>query len=104
MQIIHDISEVPSFSDEDAEHGYWATHALSEELVDRAEPVPDGWLPPPRAHSGSVRIQLDDEMVPRIRRLALKKGMGLRETLRDLVITGLATEEQRAGLHDSDNV
>jgi hypothetical protein len=109
MQIIHHVSEIPSFSDEDAEHEFWATHALSEDLVDRAEPVPAGWLPPPRAHSGSVRIQLDDEMVPRIRRLALRKGMSLSETLRDLVIAGLATEEQGAGpfdadLHDSNNV
>ena len=46
--LIDDPSEIPAFADEREEHAFWATHGWSEKALMRAEPLPDGLLPPPR--------------------------------------------------------
>lgn len=48
MHTIHEMAEIPAFRSEAEEAEFWQTHEFSDELMERAEPIPDGELPPPR--------------------------------------------------------
>ena len=61
MRVIRDEQEIPEFTSESEEAAFWATHSLAPALVDRAEPIPDGELPPPRPRSQPVTIHREDQ-------------------------------------------
>ncbi|MGD9894072.1 MAG: hypothetical protein AB7N70_18535 [Dehalococcoidia bacterium] len=46
--IIRSLDEIPTFADEDEERAFWATHEVSDELAEAAEPIKDDELPPAR--------------------------------------------------------
>ena len=60
MHVIRDEQEIPEFAGEDEEAAFWATHSLAPELIERAEPITDGELPPPRPRTQPVTIHQED--------------------------------------------
>jgi len=41
LTVVRDVAEIPSFSSEDEEREWWATHELSDQLYDQLKPGPD---------------------------------------------------------------
>ncbi len=58
MKQIKDPSEIPPDMSEEEAREFWDTHEITEEFLDKAEPVPEDMLPPARphqAHRGALR-------------------------------------------------
>jgi len=53
---IDDLNDIPHFADEDEEADFWATHSLSDRLLEQAEPIEDSILPPPRPSPYRVSV------------------------------------------------
>jgi hypothetical protein len=45
MEVVECLEDIPAFATEDEEHCYWATHTLSQALLNQIGPVDDGFLP-----------------------------------------------------------
>lgn len=97
MNIVRSRDEIPVFQSEDEEHVFWSTHALSDEVLAQAEPLPEGLLPPPRAEgqSESLTMALDSQLVQRLRALARRRRTGVRTLIRQFVAERLDDEERR---------
>lgn len=95
LTMIHRLEEIPAFRSEAEEHAYWATHELSPDLWERAEPFEPDELPTPRSPAKLVAIRLDEPTLKRVKTLARRRRMNYQSLLEDLVITRLAEEEQR---------
>jgi hypothetical protein len=50
MVVLRSMDDVPEFENEDQEAEFWATHELSDEIIDQMGPPPDGLLPPSDSH------------------------------------------------------
>jgi hypothetical protein len=94
---ISHVAEIPEFTDEAEEHSFWATHELSDELWDRAEPLGPDELPPPRPATTPVVITLDQPTLDRVKALARRRRKGYQQLLAEFVTARLAEEEQQAG-------
>ncbi len=46
---VTDPSEVPDRMTEDEAHEFWSTHEVTEEFLEKSEPVPPEELPKPRS-------------------------------------------------------
>lgn len=97
MTTIHNLEEIPAFTDEREEHEFWSTHELSDDLWDRAEPLEPDELPPPRTATTPVVIRLDGAILARAKALAKRRRTALQKLLADLVVTHLDEEERRTG-------
>ena len=98
MDVVEQLEDVPAFVTEDEEHRFWATHTLSESLLDRMEPVEDGFLPPPRPRTKPVPIRFSDDVIQRAKALAARRHIGYQTLLKEFVVERLYEEEKRAGL------
>lgn len=96
--IIHNLSEIPVFTDEDEERAFWATHEVSDELANAAEPIPDDELPPARPRSRSVTLRIETDTLTRLKAVAAYKGMPYQTLLKDFLVERLYEEEKRAGI------
>jgi len=70
MDVVERLEDVPAFPTEDEEHRFWATHTLSEAILDRMEPVEDGFLPPPRPRDQVISDALAAEIVALVKAIA----------------------------------
>lgn len=48
---IHSFSEIPKFQIEAEEAEFWASHCMSDELLEQMKPILEDVLPPPRKNS-----------------------------------------------------
>jgi hypothetical protein len=96
--VINDVSEIPSFQNEDEEHEFWSTHEMSEELWDKLPPVPDDELPPVRITTNPLSVRFPADTVRRLKTLANRKGTGYQTLLKEFVIERLYEEERREGI------
>jgi hypothetical protein len=92
--VIERIEDIPRFQSEAEEADFWATHDLSEDLMARAEPIPDAELPSPRRPS----IRLDPATEARMTAVAGRLAVGVEELMRTFILERLYEEEVRAGL------
>jgi hypothetical protein len=98
MHVIRDEQEIPEFTSEREEATFWATHSFAPELIDRAEPIPDGELPPPRPRTQPVTIRLTSQTLRRLKALAAKRNIRYQILLEQFVRERLSEEEKREGL------
>ena len=98
MEVVERPEDVPVFATEDEEHRFWATHTLSEAILDRMEPVEDGFLPSPRPRTKPVPIRFSDDVIQRAKALAARRHIGYQTLLKEFVVERLYEEEKRAGL------
>jgi predicted DNA binding CopG/RHH family protein len=96
--IIRSLDEIPTFTDEDEERAFWATHEVSDELADAAEPIPDDELPPPRPRSRTITLRIESDTLARLKTLAGRKSMPYQTLLKDFLVERLYEEEKRAGI------
>lgn len=90
--------EVPAFRTEAEEADFWATHGLSDGLLDQMEPVAADVLPPARGRTRPVAVRFDRDVIQRLKVLADKKHKGYQTLLKEFVIERLYEEEKREGL------
>jgi hypothetical protein len=95
MTIIHRMEEIPHFQTEEEEHEFWATHGFSQELLARAEPIPDHDRPQPGGRTRPITVRLSDATISRLQALAEKRGMSYQTLLKILLLERLDEEEQR---------
>jgi hypothetical protein len=95
---VNDWSEVPDFANENEEAEFWATHSLSDRLLEQAEPIEDGILPPPRPRTRPLAARFDDDVIGRLKAVARLKGKGYQTLLKEFVVERPYEEEKRAGL------
>ncbi len=98
LEIVDRWEDVPGFATEAEEADFWATHRLSDELLDQMGPVPDDVLPPPRPRTRPVAIRFDDDTLGRVKALARLKHKGYQTLLKEFIMERLYEEEKRAGL------
>lgn len=96
--IIHSSDDIPTFADEDEERAFWATHEVSDELAEAAEPIPDDELPPPRPRSRTITLRIESDTLARLKFVAERKGMAYQTMLKDFLVEPLYEEEKRAGI------
>jgi CopG antitoxin of type II toxin-antitoxin system len=95
---IHSFDEVPSFSSEEEEAQFWATHELSSDLLSTMKPIDDGTLPPARPRTKPVSLRFDEDTLERARALASHRNMGYQTLLKNFIMERLYEEEKREGL------
>lgn len=96
---IVDASDVPAeFSSEVEEQAFWDSAEFIDEFLDRAEPVPEGVLPPPRPRTRPVAVRFDEDMIARLKAVAACKGKGYQSLLKEFVSERLYEEEKREGI------
>lgn len=91
-------SEIPEFRNEEDETEFWATHEITEEFIERAEPVPEGELPPPRSRTRPISMRFDEDVLRRLRAIAERKHKGYQTLLKEFVVERLYEEEKREGM------
>lgn len=91
-------SEIPEFRNEEDEAEFWATHEITEEFIERAEPVPEGELPPPRSRTRPISMRFDEDVLRRLRAIAERKHKGYQTLLKEFVVERLYEEEKREGM------
>jgi predicted HicB family RNase H-like nuclease len=87
---IHSFEEVPRFSNEKEEADFWATHHLSEELLDRMERR--GNVLERRRYSGKVSLRMPKSLHRDLALLAAAEGVSLNQ----LMVVTLAQRAQEA--------
>ena len=98
MIIVHSEEEIPSFANERDEQEFWATHALSEEMLESFGTPEEGVLPPPRTTARPVSIRIDPDTLARLKVVAEKKHKGYQTLLKEFVTERLYEEEKRLGI------
>ena len=91
-------SEIPENMTEAEEREFWDTHEITEEFLDKAEPVPEDELPTPRPRTRPISLRLDDDVLMRLKDLARKKHKGYQTMLKEFVVERLYEEEKREGM------
>ena len=95
---IHSPDEIPENMTEAEEAEFWSTHSLSEEFLEKAEPIPEHWLPTPRPRTRPISLRLDDDVLVRLKYVAKKKNKGYQTLLKEFVVERLYEEEKREGV------
>jgi uncharacterized protein (DUF4415 family) len=98
MKEINSPDEIPEFETEREEAEFWSTHALSEEFFEKAEPIPEGVLPPPRPRTKPISLRFDKDVLERLKTMAKLKHKGYQTMLKEFVLERLYEEEKREGL------
>ena len=80
---------------EDEAHEFWSTHAITEEYIASAPPVPDDALPPVGQLRPYGPILLEREAFRKARWLARQQGVTLEHLLGDLVDAAVAAKTKR---------
>jgi len=96
--VVERIEDIPQFESEAEEHQFWSTRTFSQELMDKAAPLPDDLPLPTRKPTYPVSLRLDNDVVHRLRALAAKKHMRYQTLLKQFLIERLYEEERREGL------
>ncbi len=89
-------AEIPDFTNEDEEHEFWSTHSLGEGYFRENPPVELDWLPAPRPDP--IPVQLDRDVLGRLKALARKKRKPYPQLLKEFVTERLYEEEKREGI------
>ena len=97
--------EVPSFASEKEEQAWWDEHDVSEELLETFEARSErDHLPSPREKTvtrprkGTISLRMEDDLVNRLKALAVVKGVGYQTLLRQFVADRVYEEEKREGI------
>jgi len=98
MKTVHKWDEVPAFTSEEEESGFWATHELGDELLAAMTPDADKSLPAPRPRTRPIAVRFDESTLRRIRALAARRGTGYQTLLKEFVSERLYEEEKRDGI------
>jgi hypothetical protein len=97
METVSRLEDIPKFKSEREEADFWVNHELSEELWSKAEPMPDGILPPARPRTRPVAIRFDESTLGRLKRLSAHLHKGYQSLLKEFVVERLYEEEKREG-------
>lgn len=95
---LEDPSEVPEDMTEEEERKFWDTHGVTEEFLEKTEPVPEDELPPVRPRTRPISLRFDDDTLKRLKLLAEKKHKGYQTLLKEFVAERLYEEEKREGI------
>lgn len=101
MTLLHDMNEIPEFSNEAEEHAFWETHAFSDELLAKVKPEEEPALDlPPRKKTGSksITLRLDADSLRRVKILADMKETPYQTLIKTFVNDRLYEEEKREGI------
>lgn len=98
MKEIKSPDEIPDFESEKEEREFWSTHALSEEYFEKAGPIPEGVLPPPRPRTRPISLRFDEDVLARVKAVAKSKHKGYQTLLKEFVVERLYEEEKREGI------
>ena len=100
MVTIHSWDEVPQFSSEEEESGWWDSHDLGRELLDEFKPVPltPAEIAYKQARTRPVAIRFDESTLERVRNLAKRRNKGYQTLLKEFVVERLYEEEKREGI------
>jgi hypothetical protein len=97
FETVRRLADIPEFKTEREESEFWAAHELSEELMDKAELVPEGILPEARPRTRPVAIRFDEATLRRLKRLSAHLRKGYQSLLKEFVVERLYEEERREG-------
>jgi hypothetical protein len=64
---LRDPSEIPDNMTEAEEAEFWDTHEITEEFLEKAEPVPEHELPTPRSRTRPISLRMDDDVLGRLK-------------------------------------
>lgn len=98
MKEINSPDEIPEFDSEREEAEFWATHSLGEEFFEKAQPIPEGVLPPTRPRTRPVSVRLDEDVLRRLKAVAERKHKGYQTMLKEFIAERLYEEEKREGV------
>lgn len=96
-KIVSRLEDIPKFKSEREESEFWASHELSDDLWDNAEPLPEGILPATRPRTRPIAIRFDESTLARLKRLAARLHKGYQSLLKEFVVERLYEEEKREG-------
>lgn len=98
MKTVHNWDDVPSFTSEEEESAFWATHELSEALLQAMKPEADKNLPAARPRTRPIAVRFDETTLRRVKALAARRGTGYQTLLKEFVSERLYEEERREGI------
>jgi hypothetical protein len=84
--------QVPRGMTEDEAHEFWSTHAITEEYLASAPPVPEEELPPIGPPSKWVAIHLRRPVYEKVRKLARARGVRVDDLIDSLATRALDAE------------
>ncbi|HEY0829081.1 MAG TPA: CopG family antitoxin [Bacilli bacterium] len=95
MKTIHSVQEIPTCMSEDEAAEFWATHTMSEELLEASVIEDDDDDLPVRTKSVSISLRLDADLLTRIRKLAKYKHKGYQTVIKDFLVERAYEEEKK---------
>ncbi len=95
---VNDPSEVPANLSGEEEIEFWETHGVTEEFLEKVEPVSEEELPRFRPRNKPINVRFDDATLSRLKALAKRRNLGYQTLLKEFVIERLYEEEKREGL------
>lgn len=98
MTPLRDPAQIPEGMSERGAREFWDTHEVTEEYLEKAEPIPEGVLPPPRPRTRPVSVRLDEDVLRRLKAVAESKHKGYQTMLKEFIAERLYEEEKREGL------
>jgi hypothetical protein len=81
---------------EDEAHEFWSTHAITEEYLASAPPVPEEDRPPIGPPRKWVSLHLRREVFEKVRKLARQRGVRVGDLIDSLATQALAADEQES--------
>ena len=95
---LRDPSEIPLGMSEEEEREFWDTHEITEEFLEKAEPVPEDELPSVRPRTRPISLRFDEDVLARVKAVAKSKNKGYQTLLKEFVVERLYEEEKREGI------
>lgn len=92
-QPVEEPEGIPSFSSEDEEAKFWATHELGDGLLSRMQRPREGLLPVPRPPAKPISLRIDQDVLAAVKRVAHERDMPYQTLLKELLVKQLAIED-----------
>jgi len=84
--------EIPANMTDDEAADFWATHTMSEELLESS--LADDDLPRRNGRTRTISIRLEHDLLERIQEVASRKHMGYQTLMKQFLIERVYEEEK----------
>jgi predicted DNA binding CopG/RHH family protein len=101
MKLITSKEEIPMNMTDEESADFWATHSMSEELLEASMSEDD--LPRRNGRTRTISIRLEHDLLERIQDVAAHKHMGYQTLMKQFLIERVYEEEKSAVNNNSHN-
>ena len=90
--------DIPPDMTEQEARAFWDTHEITDEYIERADPVGEDALPTVRPDDVHLGLRIRSDVLRRVKALARKRRTRYRTLINEFIDDRLREEEKREGL------